>query len=119
MFTSVSIPEADLKTLNQIATTSGFINNFRGNHMYQNMGGRRFEDKTDLAGVRERGWGWGAFFFDFDNDGDVDALNGNGMDDPETTDGKFKNYDCALRPPCVKIWIANIAFLTLLKMTGP
>ena len=26
------------------------------------------------------------FFFDLDNDGDLDALNGNGMDDPETTD---------------------------------
>ena len=36
--------------------------------------------------MRESGWGWGAFFFDFDNDGDLDALNGNGMDDPETTD---------------------------------
>ena len=36
--------------------------------------------------ARESGWGWGAFFFDFDNDGDLDALNGNGMDDPETTD---------------------------------
>ena len=30
--------------------------------------------------------GLGGFFFDFDNDGDLDALNGNGMDDPETTD---------------------------------
>ena len=86
MFTSVSIPEKDLKTLQAIATTSGFINNFRGNHMYQNMGGRRFEDMTDHAGVRESGWGWGAFMFDFDNDGDLDVLNGNGMDDPETTD---------------------------------
>ena len=86
MFTSVSIPEKDLQTLGAIATTSGFINNFRGNHMYQNMGGRRFEDVTDHAGVRESGWGWGAFMFDFDNDGDLDVLNGNGMDDPETTD---------------------------------
>ena len=62
------------------------ILSFRGNHLYKNAGDRRFIDVTDQVGVRESGWGWGAFFFDFDNDGDLDALNGNGMDDPETTD---------------------------------
>ena len=60
--------------------------NFRGNHLYRNLGNRKFDDKTDIAGVRESGWGWGSFFFDFDNDGDLDILNGNGLDDPETTD---------------------------------
>ena len=60
--------------------------NFRGNHLYRNLGNRKFDDKTDVAGVRESGWGWGSFFFDFDNDGDLDILNGNGLDDPETTD---------------------------------
>jgi hypothetical protein len=86
MFTSASISENDLDDLNQIATTAGMLLNFRGNHLYKNLGGRRFQDVTDEADVRESGWGWGAFFFDFDNDGDLDALNGNGMDDPETTD---------------------------------
>ena len=69
-----------------MASTAGLLLSFRGNHLYRYVGGRRFEDVTDEAGVRESGWGWGAFLFDFDNDGDLDALNGNGMDDPETTD---------------------------------
>ena len=50
------------------------------------MGGRLFSDETKRVGIRHAGWGWGSFFFDFDNDGDLDVLNGNGMDDPETTD---------------------------------
>ena len=86
MFTSTSISESDFKDISKIAFAAGLILNFRGNHLYMNLGGRRFEDKTEHAGVRESGWGWGAFFFDFDNDGDLDILNGNGMDDPETTD---------------------------------
>eukprot|EP00943_MAST-04B_sp_MAST-4B-sp1_P006293 g6293.t1 len=86
MFTSVSISSSDLSTLNQVAATAGMLLSFRGNHIYKNVGGRIFEDVTSPAGIRDSGWGWGAFFFDFDNDGDMDALNGNGMDDPETTD---------------------------------
>jgi len=46
-------------------------------------------DVTDKTEVRESGWGWGAFFADLDNDGDLDVFNGNGMDDPETTDDDF------------------------------
>ena len=39
--------------------------------------------------------GDGVFLFDFDNDGDLDALNGNGMDDPETTDDDWAvNRNC-------------------------
>ena len=86
MFTSTSISDGDLESLNAVAATAGMILSFRGNHLYQNAGSRRFVDVTEHAGVRESGWGWGAFFFDFDNDGDLDVLNGNGMDDPETTD---------------------------------
>ena len=86
MFTSASISDTDLKDLNQVAATAGMLLSFRGNHLYKNLGGRKFLDVTDTTGLRESGWGWGAFFFDFDNDGDLDALNGNGMDDPETTD---------------------------------
>ena len=86
MFTSTSISESDLRTLNEVAATAGMILSFRGNHLYRNIGNRLFEDVTEFVGIRESGWGWGAFFFDFDNDGDMDVLNGNGMDDPETTD---------------------------------
>ena len=86
MFTSASISDSDLHNLNQVAATAGMLLSFRGNHLYRNVGGRKFQDVTDHAGLRESGWGWGAFLFDFDNDGDLDALNGNGMDDHETTD---------------------------------
>ena len=89
LFTSTSITDDDLKSLNSITTTAGMILNFRGNHLYRNVGNRKFEDVTDQVGIRESGWGWGAFFFDFDNDGDLDTFNGNGMDDPETTDDDF------------------------------
>ena len=89
MFTSTSISTSDLTTLNQVAATAGMLLSFRGNHLYKNVGGRLFEDVTLSAGIRESGWGWGAFFFDLDNDGDLDVLNGNGMDDPETTDDDF------------------------------
>jgi hypothetical protein len=86
MFTSVSISLKDMQSLSKVSEGAGMGLTFNGNHLYRNLGDRRFEDKTDHAGVRLSGWGWGAFFFDFDNDGDLDVLNGNGMDDPETTD---------------------------------
>ena len=68
MFTSASISDTDLKDLNQVAATAGMLLSFRGNHLYKNLGGRKFLDVTDATGLRESGWGWGAFFFDFDND---------------------------------------------------
>jgi len=86
MFTSVSISMKDMTALSKVSEGAGMGLTFNGNHLYKNVGDRVFEDKTDHAGVRLSGWGWGAFFFDFDNDGDLDVLNGNGMDDPETTD---------------------------------
>eukprot|EP00505_MAST-04D_sp_SCG-Rhode-Island_P000476 Stramenopile-MAST_4_protein_476 len=89
LFTSTSINQQELNDLNSVATTAGMILNFQGNHLYKNLGNRRFVDSTNVAGIKESGWGWGAFMFDFDNDGDLDVLNGNGMDDPETTDDDF------------------------------
>merc|ERR1711871_1366755 len=86
MFTSVSISSDEMKGLSKVQDGAGMALTFAGNHLYKNLGDRRFRDRTDVAGVRLSGWGWGAFFFDFDNDGDLDVLNGNGMDDPETTD---------------------------------
>ncbi len=50
-----------------------------GNRLYRNLGGRRFEDATDAAGVRDGGWGWGAAFLDHDNDGDLDLAMTNGF----------------------------------------
>ena len=51
-----------------------------GNRLYRNLGGRVFEDTTDIAGVRDGGWGWGAVFFDYDNDGDLDLAMTNGFE---------------------------------------
>ena len=69
-----------LDDLYQIATTAGMLLNFRAKPD-KNLGKRLFE--TDASnGVRAMG----CIFIRFHNDGDLDALNGNGMDDPETTD---------------------------------
>lgn len=51
-----------------------------GNRLYRNLGGRVFEDATDVGGVRDGGWGWGAVFFDYDNDGDLDLAMTNGFE---------------------------------------
>ena len=51
-----------------------------GNRLYRSLGGRVFEDTTDIAGVRDGGWGWGAAFFDYDNDGDLDLAMTNGFE---------------------------------------
>ena len=53
-----------------------------GNRLYRNAGERRFDDHTDLAGVREGGWGWGAAALDYDNDGDLDLVMTNGQNYP-------------------------------------
>ena len=46
-----------------------------GNRLYRNLGGWRFEDITDLAGVRCVGqYSTGAVFADVDGDGDLDLL---------------------------------------------
>jgi hypothetical protein len=49
--------------------------------LYRNLGGNRFEDVTDKAGVGHPGWGMGACVGDVDGDGWPDlyvtALNGN------------------------------------------
>merc|ERR1711991_431654 len=42
LFTSTSITDDDLKSLNSITTTAGMILNFRGNHLYRNVGNRKF-----------------------------------------------------------------------------
>jgi len=42
------------------------------NVLYHNLGGGRFEDVTDKAGVGDEGWGCGVCAGDFDNDGFVD-----------------------------------------------
>jgi hypothetical protein len=43
-------------------------------HLYRNLGGLRFEDVTENAGLGHTGWGQGVCAGDFDNDGFVDLF---------------------------------------------
>ena len=52
--------------------------NKTGNRLYAYAGGRKFEDATDFAGVRDGAWGWGNAMFDQDNDADLDLVLTNG-----------------------------------------
>lgn len=45
-------------------------------HLYHNLGGLRFEDVTEKAGLGHTGWGQGVCAGDFDNDGYVDLFVG-------------------------------------------
>ncbi len=44
------------------------------NRLFRNLGGARFEDVTQKAGVAGRGYSMGAAAADFDNDGDADLF---------------------------------------------
>jgi tetratricopeptide (TPR) repeat protein len=46
----------------------------RPNKLFRNLGGMRFEDVTDRAGVGGAGYGMGAVVGDYDNDGDDDLF---------------------------------------------
>ncbi len=45
-------------------------------HLYHNLGGLKFEDVTEKAGIGHTGWGQGACAGDVDNDGHVDLFIG-------------------------------------------
>ena len=45
--------------------------------LYRNLGGMRFADVTEKAGVGDRGWGQSAIHCDFDGDGYEDLISGN------------------------------------------
>jgi enediyne biosynthesis protein E4 len=47
------------------------------NRLFRNLGGMRFEDVTDRAGVGDTGYGMGATAADYDNDGDTDLYVAN------------------------------------------
>ena len=50
-----------------------------GNSLFRNLGGGRFQDVSDRAGVRMGRWGWGARFCDLNNDGYDDIVAPNGF----------------------------------------
>ena len=43
-------------------------------HLYRNLGGLKFEDVTNQAGLRRTGWGQGVCVGDYDNDGNRDLF---------------------------------------------
>ena len=43
-------------------------------HLYRNLGGLKFEDVTNRAGLRRTGWGQGVCVGDYDNDGNRDLF---------------------------------------------
>jgi hypothetical protein len=50
-----------------------------GNRLYRYAGDRKFEDITDLAGVRNSSWGWGTTLVDATNSGSQDVVSAAGM----------------------------------------
>jgi hypothetical protein len=46
--------------------------NGESDRLFRNLGGKRFEDVTDQAGVRDRSWTYASAAADFDADGDLD-----------------------------------------------
>jgi hypothetical protein len=43
-------------------------------HLYRNLGGLKFQDVTEKAGLARTGWGQGVCAADYDNDGDADLF---------------------------------------------
>ena len=74
--------------------------NFAGDtaSLYQNLGGRNFDDRTYLSGIgiNTRYLGWGVGFFDMDNDGWLDIMISNGHVYPEV-DGSHTDAPYAER----------------------
>ncbi len=58
----------------------------KGNSLFRNLGGGRFDDATDRAGVAFGRWAWSSQFFDFDGDGDEDLYVVNGFVSGEKLD---------------------------------
>ncbi len=51
----------------------------RGNTMFQNLGGGKFADISEPAGVTMARWAWGSVFADFNNDSFDDIIVANGF----------------------------------------
>jgi len=60
-------------------TRSELQRHARGNTLFRNLGGGKFEDTTLLAGVALGRWAWGSKFVDWNNDGREDLLVVNGF----------------------------------------
>ena len=57
---------------------ASYVRHAKGNSLFRNLGGNRFEDVGDEAGVEFGRWAWSSDFLDCDNDGDDDLYSVNG-----------------------------------------
>jgi hypothetical protein len=62
-----------------------FQRHARGNSLFRNLGGGKFEDVSEPAGVTMGRWAWSSLFTDFNNDGWEDILVANGFITQEDT----------------------------------
>jgi hypothetical protein len=83
------------------------------NRLYRNLGGWKFEDVTERAGVRGTRYDFGAAVADYDNDGDVDllvtGLGGNTLF-RNNGNGTFTDVTSAARA-AVSGWSSSAAFV--------
>ncbi|HTS24955.1 MAG TPA: CRTAC1 family protein [Bryobacteraceae bacterium] len=80
--------------------TDLFVTSWGQNHLYRNVGGRRFEDVTEAAGLRQDRvrYNTGCAFLDYDNDGHADLFVANYLKfDPATTPKPGANPYCFYR----------------------
>jgi hypothetical protein len=80
--------------------TDLFVTYWGQNHLYRNAGGRRFEDVTERAGLREDRvrYNTGCAFLDYDRDGHADLFVANYLKfDPQTTPKPGDNPYCFYR----------------------
>jgi hypothetical protein len=77
-----------------------FVTYWGQNHLYRNVGGRRFEDVTERAGLKQDRvrYNTGCAFLDYDNDGHADLFVANYLKfDPKTTPKPGENSYCWYR----------------------
>lgn len=83
-----------------------------GSRLYRNLGGWRFEDVTEKAGVRGRGYGMGAIVGDYDRDGrpDLYVTNyGSNILYHNEGDGRFRDVTQSAGADDVR-WSTGAAF---------
>jgi hypothetical protein len=67
-------------------TLGHFMRHARGNSLFANRGGGRFEDVGTSAGVTLGRWAWGSNFADLDSDGRLDVVVANGFVSQQSSD---------------------------------
>jgi len=80
--------------------TDLFVTYWGQNHLYRNIGGQRFEDVTERAGLKQDRvrYNTGCAFLDYDRDGHADLFVANYLKfDPQTTPKPGENAYCWYR----------------------